>query len=111
MRKGVSQQIFTSRLAPFKKLAQTIRQYWAGIVSYFQCRITQGAVEAINGIIQLAKRRARGFRNFLYLRVIAYCRKSCPILSQPLTKQVPQAVRVLEEGKHMATFNLLKGCC
>jgi len=61
-----------SRLAPFKKLAQTFRQYWAGIVSYFQCRITQGAIEAINGIIQLAKRRARGFRNFLYLRTIAY---------------------------------------
>jgi transposase len=61
-----------SRLAPFKKLAQTIRQYRAGIVSYFECRITQGAIEAINGIIQLAKRRARGFRNFLYLRTIAY---------------------------------------
>ena len=42
------------------------------IVSYFQCRITQGAIEAVNGIIQLAKRRARGFRNFVYLRVIAY---------------------------------------
>jgi len=29
-------------------------------------------VAAINGIIQLAKRRARGFRNFFYLRTIAY---------------------------------------
>lgn len=61
-----------SRLEPFKKLAQTIRQYWNGIVSYFDSRLTQGAIEAINGIIQLAKRRARGFRNFLYLRTIAY---------------------------------------
>ena len=61
-----------SRLAPFRKLAKTFRQYWGGIVSYFQCRITQGAIEAINGIIQLAKRRARGFRNFSYLRTIAY---------------------------------------
>jgi transposase len=61
-----------SRLAPFCKLAKTFRQYWGGIVSYFQCRITQGAIEAINGIIQLAKRRARGFRNFSYLRTIAY---------------------------------------
>lgn len=61
-----------SRLAPFRKLAQTFKQYWQGIVSYFQCRITQGAIEAINGIIQLAKRRARGFRNFSYLRIIAY---------------------------------------
>ena len=61
-----------SRLAPFRKLAKTFRQYWEGIVSHFQCRITQGAIEAINGIIQLAKRRARGFRNFAYLCTIAY---------------------------------------
>jgi transposase len=61
-----------SRLKPFLKLAQTIRQYWNGIVSYFDSRITQGAIEAINGIIQLAKRRARGYRNFIYLRTIAY---------------------------------------
>lgn len=61
-----------SRLKSFKKLAQTIRQYWNGIVSYFDSRLTQGAIEAINGIIQLAKRRARGYRNFLYLRTIAY---------------------------------------
>jgi transposase len=61
-----------SRLEPFRKLAQTIRQWWNGIVNYFNERITQGAIEAINGIIQLAKRRARGFRNFLYLRTIAY---------------------------------------
>src|ERR1700751_5720946 len=40
--------------------------------AYIGCRITQGAIEAINGIIQLAKRRARGFRNFSYLRTIAY---------------------------------------
>lgn len=61
-----------SRLAPFQKLARTIRQYWQGIVNFFNERITQGAIEAINGIIQLAKRRARGFRNFAYLRTIAY---------------------------------------
>jgi hypothetical protein len=55
-----------------KNWLKTFRQYWAGIVSYFQDRITQGAIEAINGIIQLAKRRARGFRNLLYLRTIAH---------------------------------------
>jgi Transposase len=32
----------------------------------------KGAVEAINGIIHLANRRGRGFRNFFYLRAIAY---------------------------------------
>jgi transposase len=73
------------RLEPFKKLAQTIRQYWNGIVSYFDSRLTQGAIEAINGIIQLAKRRARGFRNFLYLRTIAYWNTGkLPIDTSPL---------------------------
>jgi transposase len=61
-----------SRLQPFQKLAKTIRLYWNGIVTYFENHITQGAIEAINGVIQLAKRRARGFRNFVYLRTIAY---------------------------------------
>ena len=61
-----------SRLAPFAKLADTIRGNWNGIVAFFECHLTQGAIEAINGIIQLAKRRARGFRNFTYLRTIAY---------------------------------------
>jgi transposase len=61
-----------SRLGPFCKLAKTFGQYWNSIVSYFQCQITQRAIEAINGIIQLAKRRTRGFRNFSYLRAIAY---------------------------------------
>jgi hypothetical protein len=31
----------------------------------------RGAIEAIDAIIQLAKRRACGFRNFFYLRTIA----------------------------------------
>ena len=54
---------------PQRKLPHVLQLHQ---ISYFQCRITQGAIEAINGIIQLAKRRARGFRNFVYLRVIAY---------------------------------------
>jgi transposase len=61
-----------SRLEPFKKLAATLEAYWEGIVAFFETRLTQGAIEAINGIIQLARRRARGYRNFLYLRTITY---------------------------------------
>jgi len=64
-----------SRLAPFLKLAETIRSYWKGITAFFTSYLTQGAIEAINGIIQLARRRARGFRNFDYLRTITYCVK------------------------------------
>lgn len=61
-----------SRLAPFAKLADSIREHWQGIIAFFDSGYTQGPIEAINGIIQLAKRRARGFRNLAYLRAIAY---------------------------------------
>ena len=45
-----------------------IRQYLDGILAYFDTKLTSGAIEAVNGIIQLAKRMARGFRNFVYFR-------------------------------------------
>ena len=61
-----------SRLAPFKKLAQTIKNHWEGILAYFPHRITSAAIESINGIIQTARRRARGFRNFENLKAISY---------------------------------------
>jgi transposase len=61
-----------SRLPSFAKLAECIKANWKGIVGYFAQRYTQGPIEAVNGIIQLAKRKARGFRNINYLRAIAY---------------------------------------
>lgn len=61
-----------SRLEPFKKLARTIKKHWDGILAFFPHRITSATIEAINGIIQTARRRARGFRNFENLKAIAY---------------------------------------
>ena len=61
-----------SRLVPFQKLARTIKAHWEGILAYFPHRVTSAAIEAINGIIQTARRRARGFRNFLNLQAICY---------------------------------------
>lgn len=61
-----------SRLAPFKRLAQTLRSHWDGILAYFPHGITSAAIESINGIIQTARRRARGFRNFENLKAISY---------------------------------------
>lgn len=61
-----------SRLTPFKKLAQTLKNHWDGILAYYPHRITSAAIESINGIIQTARRRARGFRNFENLKAICY---------------------------------------
>ena len=63
-----------SRLSPFRDLAKTVRLHWDGILVYFDTRMTSAAIEAVNGIIQLAKRMARGFKNFVYFRTAAYHR-------------------------------------
>jgi transposase len=66
-----------------QKLARSIKEHWDGIVSFFKTNLSNGKIEAINGIIQLAKRNARGFRNFEYLRAISYLRCSKLQLNLP----------------------------
>ena len=61
-----------SRLLPFRKLSKTIKAHWEGILAFMETRLTNAAMEAVNGILQLAKRMARGFRNFHYFRIAAY---------------------------------------
>jgi transposase len=61
-----------SRLEPFKRLARTIKAHWDGILAFYPNKVTSAAIEAINGIIQTARRRARGFRNFANLRAVCY---------------------------------------
>jgi transposase len=74
-----------SRLAPFQKLARTIKKHWDGILAFFPHHVTSAAIEAINGIIQTARRRARGFRNFLNLQAICYW------MAGRLTLSIPSA--------------------
>jgi len=52
-----------SNLTPFIKFTNTLKSHWSGIVNYFKSKLTNGILEGINSKIQLAKRRARGFRN------------------------------------------------
>ncbi|MBB5353421.1 transposase [Haloferula luteola] len=42
------------------------------ILGYYQNYTTSSALEAVNGLLQLAKRRARGYRRFENFRAIAY---------------------------------------
>lgn len=52
-----------SAIAPFIKVANTIKAHWSGIVNYIKSQINNGILEGINSKIQLAKKRARGYRN------------------------------------------------
>ena len=52
-----------SKIRPMMKFAATIRTHWSGILNYIHHKISKGVLEGINSKIQLAKRRARGYRN------------------------------------------------
>jgi transposase len=52
-----------SKIQPFIKAANTIRKHWKGILNYFNSNLNNAILEGINSKIQLAKKRARGYRN------------------------------------------------
>ena len=48
----------------FKQSCGTIKRWFDEVTSYFEVRITNGAVEGINNKLKLIKRSGYGFRNF-----------------------------------------------
>lgn len=52
-----------AKIEPYVKFVAMIKAHWSGIAAYFDKRVTNGVLEGINNKIQLAKRRARGYRN------------------------------------------------
>jgi transposase len=64
------------RLEPFKKLALTLRQRLAAVVRGMVDHRSNAFVEAMNGLLQQAKRAARGFRTSKNFIAIAYLRMS-----------------------------------
>jgi transposase len=85
-----------SRLEAFKKLAATLKQRIDGVVRGMLDNRSNAYVEAMNGLLQQAKRAARGFRTASHFIAIAYLRMSKlkHLPSNPLLPALPQA-RVL----------------
>ncbi len=52
-----------SKIKPIIATAKTIRRHWSGILAFFKSRIANGLAEGINSVIQVVKRRARGYTN------------------------------------------------
>jgi transposase len=65
-----------SRLEPFKKLAATIKVRFDAVVRGMTDHRSNAFVEAMNGLLQQAKRAARGFRTSKNFIAIAYLRMS-----------------------------------
>jgi transposase len=61
-----------SRLPAFKRLGQTLRTHLQGILGHFESGLSNGFLEAMNGLIQGAKARARGYRTDRRLILMSY---------------------------------------
>ena len=77
---------FRSQLAPFRKLARTIRNHKAGILAYVRSRLSNGRTEALNGKARTITRRAYGLHSATAL--IALLKLCCSGIDlQPVTRR------------------------
>lgn len=64
--------VMRSKVEPMKEVAAMIRKHFDGIAAWTQTRQTTGFVEAINGLFQAAKRKARGYTRFQTMRTVLF---------------------------------------
>jgi len=61
-----------SQLEPMIKAAKTIKAHWEGLLNWFDSHLNSGFIEGMNGLIQAAKSKARGYRSDKNFIAIAY---------------------------------------
>ena len=64
--------VMRSKIDPMKEVASMIRTHMDGIVAWAQTRQTNGFLEAINGLFQAAKRRARGYGRLDTIKTVIF---------------------------------------
>jgi transposase len=64
--------VMRSKVTPMKEVAALVRRHLDGIVAWTTSRQTNGFLEAINGLFQAAKRRARGFTRLSTIRTVIF---------------------------------------
>ncbi|MGB4859723.1 MAG: ISL3 family transposase [Dokdonella sp.] len=75
------------RLPPFKRLAATLKKNLEGVLEHFRSALNNGFAEAINGRVQAAKVRAKGYGTDAHLITISYlvCAKLKHLPKNPWT--------------------------
>jgi transposase len=64
--------VMRSKVEPMKEVAALVRRHLEGIVAWAQTRQTNGFLEALNGLFQAAKRRARGFTRMSTIKTVIF---------------------------------------
>jgi transposase len=71
-------------LAPMKRLAKTIMAKSKGILRAISTGISTGVLEAINGNVQVAKRKTKGYRSKRSLKAIVYLIAGDALATSPI---------------------------
>jgi transposase len=64
--------VMRSKVEPMKVVAKMIRSHLEGIVAWARTRMTNGFLEALNGLFQAAKRKARGYGRLSTIRTVIF---------------------------------------
>lgn len=64
--------VLRSKVEPTKEVAEMVHSHLEGILAWVTSRQTNGFLEAINGLFQAAKRKARGYGRFRTIRMIIF---------------------------------------
>lgn len=64
--------VMRSKVEPMKEVAALVRRHLEGIVAWAQTRQTNGFLEALNGLFQAAKRRARGYTRIETIKAVIF---------------------------------------
>ena len=64
--------VMRSKVEPMKQVAAMIRSHFDGIVAWARSRQTSGFIEALNGLFQAAKRKARGYTRFQTMKTVLF---------------------------------------
>jgi transposase len=88
-----------SRLEPFKQLATTLKTHFDSVVRGMLDHRSNAFVEAMNGLMQQAKRAARGFRTAANFIAIAYLRLG-KLTHLPVSPFVPATALSADVTRH-----------
>ena len=64
--------VMRSKVQPMKEVAALVRRHMEGTVAWAQARQTIRLLEALNGLFQAAKRRARGFTRISTVNTVIF---------------------------------------
>jgi len=82
-----------SKLAPFVRVARTIRTHRDGVLAYIKDRLTNGFTEGINNKARVIARRAYGFHSAGALIAMLYLCAAGIVLNPPLPSAAPTPPR------------------